>query len=311
MQVRQLLMRVRRKLRRKLLEWVYLPQRLRNAPRLRRLRKSLGDSPLVATAVECIGSAAPPENNPAPAEVVSHPDYETVIERVYRDLLRIGDIAVDVGANFGAHTLGMAESVYPTGCVIAFEPLPVGRAEIERLLTRAARGAYRRVVCLSPLAISNRSGQTEFTYAVDVPGWSGLIALEEYARPVQLQKIPARMARLDVVLAELPRCRFLKIDVEGGEFDVVRGGEAFIRRTRPVVVFEFGVHSCASYNVRPIEMARFWEALNYRIVDVRGRLLNVDQFAQSAVRQEVWDYFAVPAEHNEILARVQYCCQNP
>lgn len=311
MRVSQLMMRVRRKLRRKLLEWVFLPQRLRNEGRLRRLRQRLGDSPSVLTPVETGGVNALAATMPAPGETESHPDYESVIERVYRNLLRIGDVAVDVGANFGAHTLGMAESVYPTGCVIAFEPLPVGRAEIERLLGRAARGAYRRVVCLSPLAISNRSGQTEFTYAVDVPGWSGLVALEQYARPVQLLKIPARVARLDDMLADLPRCRFLKIDVEGGEYDVVRGGEAFIRRTRPVVVFEFGVHSCASYNVRPIEMARFWEGLNYRIVDVRGRLLSVDQFAQSAVRQEVWDYFAIPAEDSEILVRVQHYCQNP
>src|ERR1044071_5090239 len=41
---------------------------------------------------------------------------------LFHQLLRPGDLAVDVGANIGALTLGMARLVAPGGAVVAFEP---------------------------------------------------------------------------------------------------------------------------------------------------------------------------------------------
>ena len=41
---------------------------------------------------------------------------------IFRQLLRPGDVAVDVGANIGALTLGMARVVQSAGAVVAFEP---------------------------------------------------------------------------------------------------------------------------------------------------------------------------------------------
>src|SRR6185436_10446252 len=41
---------------------------------------------------------------------------------IFRDWLRSGDIALDIGANIGIHTLPMAEIVGPIGFVHAFEP---------------------------------------------------------------------------------------------------------------------------------------------------------------------------------------------
>src|SRR5262245_3941932 len=41
---------------------------------------------------------------------------------LFRQLLRPGDVAVDVGANIGALTIGMARLVGPSGAVLAFEP---------------------------------------------------------------------------------------------------------------------------------------------------------------------------------------------
>jgi len=50
------------------------------------------------------------------------PDYELMLEQIYRAALRPGDIAVDIGAHEGRHTLPMARAVGPSGSVFAFEP---------------------------------------------------------------------------------------------------------------------------------------------------------------------------------------------
>ena len=41
---------------------------------------------------------------------------------LFRQLLRPGDVAIDVGANIGALTVPMARLVQPGGAVVAFEP---------------------------------------------------------------------------------------------------------------------------------------------------------------------------------------------
>ena len=41
---------------------------------------------------------------------------------LFRQLLRPGDVAIDVGANIGALTVGMARLVQPGGAIVAFEP---------------------------------------------------------------------------------------------------------------------------------------------------------------------------------------------
>ena len=41
---------------------------------------------------------------------------------LFRQLLRPGDVAIDVGANIGALTVAMARLVQPGGAIVAFEP---------------------------------------------------------------------------------------------------------------------------------------------------------------------------------------------
>jgi len=47
---------------------------------------------------------------------------------------------------------------------------------------------------------------------------------------------------------------FVKIDVEGGELGVFRGGIETLRRTRPVIVFECGLGGADSYGSEPGEI---------------------------------------------------------
>jgi FkbM family methyltransferase len=52
---------------------------------------------------------------------------------------------------------------------------------------------------------------------------------------------------LDRQLRDLTELRFIKIDVEGGEIDVLRGGERLLRRTRPFVAVEYGSPTYSLY----------------------------------------------------------------
>jgi hypothetical protein len=49
-------------------------------------------------------------------------EYSEAEVDLFRQFLTPGDVALDVGANIGAHTIPMAQIVGPSGSVYAFEP---------------------------------------------------------------------------------------------------------------------------------------------------------------------------------------------
>src|SRR5919112_1930622 len=50
----------------------------------------------------------------------------------FAELVRPGDTVLDVGAHFGIYTLLASELVGPSGRVVAFEPDPVSRSQLEK-----------------------------------------------------------------------------------------------------------------------------------------------------------------------------------
>ena len=135
---------------------------------------------------------------------------------------------VDVGANVGQWT---AEAVRcaPAGRHVAFEPVPPVVEELRRTFPD---------VDVRGVALADEAGTAEFCYFAGMPGWSGLRQRPEVApevgRPTWIQ-VP--VSRLDDEIGDLAPA-VIKIDVEGNELAVLRGGAATIARTRPVVVFE-------------------------------------------------------------------------
>lgn len=120
----------------------------------------------------------------------------------------------------------------PRRCHFAFEPLH-GRAEA--LAKRFPQVAVR------PFAIGDRSGESDFVCVTRSPALSGLLARPDL-RPGEPSTIArVRVETLDRAIPADALIAFVKVDVEGGELGVFRGGIDTLRRNRPVVVFECGL----------------------------------------------------------------------
>ena len=76
-----------------------------------------------------------------------------------------------------------------------------------------------------------------------------------------------RTERLDDALPSGYVPALLKIDVEGAELEVLRGGGETIARHRPVVVFEHGAGSADHYGTAPADV---WELLDGAGLRVSG-----------------------------------------
>ena len=225
-------------------------------------------------------------------------DYEQLVQKVYQAVLRPGDVAVDIGAHIGHHTIPMADKVMPGGSIHAFEPLPMCRKVIEdRLITDRH---LRKIVKVYDIALGETSASTEFVVASDALAYSGLRE-RTYDKETRIERIPIKVRRLDDVLGDLRALRYIKVDAEGGELHALRGAEGLIKRHAPVVGFEFGENSISEYGITCADMGAFWLDRGYLLFDVLARpIKTVEEFVASARRQDVWDYVAIPAKKTSL-----------
>jgi FkbM family methyltransferase len=160
-----------------------------------------------------------------------------------RRTLRPNSNCVDVGCHEGSilsHMLSFA----PEGEHWAFEPLP-GLAAGLRDNFMAPR------VHVHELALADMVGESSFQHVVTNPGYSGLRE-RRYDRPHEERvEISVRVDSLDNIVPSDRRIDFIKIDVEGAELGVLRGGVQTLLRSQPLVVFEHGLGGSDYYGTEP------------------------------------------------------------
>jgi FkbM family methyltransferase len=193
---------------------------------------------------------------------------ETIIQRIYVDLLERGDVCVDGGANLGLHALPLARIVGPEGRVFAFEPVPSIAERLEACL--AARGLANVVVSRKALFHTNR--EITFTFVRNAPSRSG-IERTTYPFDPDIEELEVRTVRLDEALEGVSALRFCKLELEGAEFRALQGAEGVLRRHAPAVVFERSLGAPGWYGYTPEEFFDFFSRIDYLVFDLFGRQL--------------------------------------
>jgi FkbM family methyltransferase len=140
--------------------------------------------------------------------------FSIELRRVVLPLLGPGDLFVDVGANFGFWALPAARR----GCrVIAVEPVPSTRALLAANATRNGLGERVEIVAA---AVSDSAA----TLVISVPGGESGQASAHPDQTAAAVSFDVAAMTLDQLVGE-QAVRFLKIDVEGHEPAVLRGGQ--------------------------------------------------------------------------------------
>ena len=142
-------------------------------------------------------------------------------------------VIFDVGANVGTWTL-LAKALYPQAQVHAFEPLSM-HTEKFRQLTKRLDGVH-----LHEIGLGSKPAQTVMKIT-DFSDASSLLPLTEVGKKqwnlAQVSETPIQIERLDDWIAahRLPTPDLVKLDVQGFELEVLRGGEATLRGARAVL----------------------------------------------------------------------------
>ena len=123
------------------------------------------------------------------------------------------------------------------------------------------------------------------------------IARKEEGNKYELYDV--ELATLDSFNLEDVDC--IKVDVEGYEYNVLKGALATITRCRPIVQLEIVPPQCKKFGYTPQDLCEFFTKTvgNYRICDFMGRDLGPDW----VVVKGVMDRFYVPEEvYQSVLA---------
>jgi FkbM family methyltransferase len=162
---------------------------------------------------------------------------------LFGQFLKPGMVAVEVGANIGAHTVFLAQRVGPTGHVLAFEPQ---RVVYQTLCANLALNSITNVRAWNA-AVGAAAGE------IVVPSLDyrqernyGGLGLGGYAHG---ERVP--LLTLDSL--QLPACHLLKIDVEGMEEAVLEGARETVRRLKPILYVENDRRDKAAALIRLID----------------------------------------------------------
>lgn len=159
-----------------------------------------------------------------------------------------GANCIDVGCHEG-DVLKKFLQLAPDGRHYAFEPIPEYFQRLKRV--------YGRQATVLPYALSDDSGTSVFQFVRNAPAYSGLKKRKYNVPSPDIRQMDVEVRRLDDIIPQELVIDFMKVDVEGAEFQVLKGGRELIKRCAPVIVFEFGLGASEYYDTRPEDLYRF------------------------------------------------------
>lgn len=164
---------------------------------------------------------------------------------------------VDVGANIGIISLAVLAAV-PDARAYAFEP---GPRQHELLTRTVARNGLEQRLVVSPVALADKPGSVQFV--VHSPKHNAGDGLRDTGRAGRGATATVRADTLDNWWEQTgrPRVDVVKVDTEGSELLVLRGGEALVAECRPTLFLEAHEENVRVY---PYEIADEVEWLEQR-----------------------------------------------
>ena len=195
--------------------------------------------------------------------ILSNGTYEDEINKLIRISLKPCDNALDIGSNIGLQSLRMAQCVGIGGNVFSFEPLNYLQEKLRKniSLNRADN------VTLFPFALADVNGEIEFT--VNPNSWNqGTFSLAQSGNGTEKQMVSVKVADELPEISSLPSLQLVKIDVEGFEYQVMRGLVQTLQKHKPRIIFEYDNNYWVKTGQNIQDCYHFLKEFNYSLYQI-------------------------------------------
>ncbi len=207
-----------------------------------------------------------------------HNDYGNNIDHVFKWLINYnfkfeGNI-IDIGSNIGLYSLAY-KIIFPKAKITAFEPvLDIFKISKKNM---SLNSSFTSDISIVNMAVSDKKGNLNLGFPYNTKNFdkknnkyfanSGLISAQiKKNKPYLAQSISIDEY---VKFNKLSKIDFIKIDVEGHEYQVLTGLVETIKNNRPIIIFEFNKITRKLSNFSINTYVEFINKIDYEIYGLR------------------------------------------
>lgn len=216
--------------------------------------------------------------------------WEKLLFKNYKTILQGSNPScIDIGCHRGMHTDYLLKHLNANE-VFIFEPI---KGLFDELVIKYH--SNNNVHCYN-MALSNEEGELDFVHNTSAPAESGLKERTFFNTDNNiLELVKVQVKKLDNV-GILKKIDYIKIDCEGAELNILKGGAALLNRSRPLISVEYGPGGFDAYGYGPEDLFLFCESINYNVFDLFGNKFKTLDEWNNCVAKFYWDYILVPEE---------------
>lgn len=181
-------------------------------------------------------------------DITKNIEYDRLTGIIIKKHLNNNSNCIDVGSHKG-EILDLMLRHAPNGKHYAFEPIPYLFEELEN--------NYKTKANIFPFALSDKDGESSFQLVKNAPAYSGIKKRRYDISNPQIEEIKVELKKLDNIIPKEDKISLIKIDVEGGEFDVLKGAIKILKRDKPIIIFECGKGASDFYGTNPKDIYNF------------------------------------------------------
>jgi FkbM family methyltransferase len=185
--------------------------------------------------------------------------YVETVQKIVKE----GDVVVDIGANIGYYALLESKIVGVKGTIYAIEPVPENH---DLLKKNIALNAYSNIKTYQ-MALGNNNG-TEKMYVPPQRNLSSITSVSNFRKDEEtVKEIEVKIMTLDEFLKDKPYPNVIRMDVEGYEYQIVKGMEKTLGTRLPLTIL-MELH-CGNLTVEQSrELLQILKDDGFEIIDV-------------------------------------------
>jgi FkbM family methyltransferase len=205
--------------------------------------------------------------------------------------LKPGAVFLDIGAHHGVYSVVAAKKLGANGVVAAFEPSVREYRRLRMHLRLNRLGSVRAEL----LALGSAACTQKFFQITNGDNTRG--GFRPPASEDRVSEISVQTVRLDDYVSQFPLARvdFVKLDVEGGEREVLRGASSVLTKFRPILICEVLDATTQAWGYKAREIIQMLESFDFAWFDIRSN----GSIVPHKIREhypEIRNYVAVPKE---------------
>ena len=201
-------------------------------------------------------------------EILNFDTYESEELQIIMNLLEDNDFFFDIGAHVGWYSVNLANQKKQMQ-VFSFEPIPSTYA---LLLKNIAHNKLNNMQAFN-FGFSDKSKTADLFYS---EVGSAIASEKDIFEVNPSKKVQCQLKTLDEFVKEHPihRLDFIKCDVEGAEFLVLKGADRAICKFLPMVFLEIVENWCNKFGYNAKTIIQYMSDKGYQMFEMKGETLS-------------------------------------